>query len=181
MLNYAVYLTLIQALGEISKLTVKLKANSGSFAVSVAEYFMILQKIADDQRLYIASDVAIALQKLCTYDGKATETVKRRNPRKERDEYAVKCLSELHSKIKEYLEKYNKTYEECADVCRQIVAQIMTHNPNVLRISNDVVSDVMTIASKEEALKPYYAHVVGAIGIFNARAVFDTVMPQMGI
>lgn len=180
MINYAIYLDLKQKLGEISDLTIKLKANTGSYAIAVAEYLIALQKIADEHRMAFASDVAIALQKLCSFDGKGGDTGKRRNPRKERDDYALNRLAELQIILKSFYDKYDKIYEDCGNVCRQIVAQIMTYNPLVLQKSKDVVAEIMAIASHEDALKPYYSHVIGSLGIYNARAVFDTVLPSMG-
>lgn len=180
MINYAVYLVLKEKLGEMSGLTIKLKANTGNYAMAVAEYLVALQKIADEHRLVIASDVAIALQKICSFDGKGGDTGKRRNPRKERDDYALNRLADLQIILKSFYDKYDKIYEECSDVCRQIIAQIMTYNPLVIQKSKDVVAEIIAIASNEDALKPYYSHVIGSLGIYNARAVFDIVLPSMG-
>ncbi|MCM1437638.1 MAG: hypothetical protein NC131_00300 [Roseburia sp.] len=177
MLNYAVYLQLNGLLGEISNLTPQLKNAAGAYAHSVETYFNRLQDIADGQRLTVSSDVAVELQKLISFDGKGQA---RHSPRKERDMFAVGCLERVQQKLKSYLEKYDKTFDECADACRQLAAQIVTFNGDIPQGVN-AVDTLISIARTNEALKPYYARLVGIVGIFNLRAVFDSVLPQAGI
>lgn len=176
MLNYAVYLQLNGMLGEISKLSPLLKNTVGSYAQKVEAYLNALQTIADGQRLSISSDIAVELQKILSFDGKEQN---RHSSRKERDIYAVGCIERIQQKVKTYLEKYDKTFSDCADACRQLAAQIATHNdiPNGINAVDTVISIVRTT----DALKPYYAQLVGAVGIFNLRAVFDSVLSQAGI
>ncbi len=136
-----------------------------------------LQELADGQRLDISSDVAVELQKLISFDGKEQTG---RSPRKERDLFAVGCVERVQHKVKSYLEKYDKTFSECADVCRQLAAQIITFNADIPKGVN-AVDTLMSIVRSTDALKPYYAQLVGIVGVFNLRAVFDSVLPQTGI
>lgn len=176
MLNYAVYLQLNGLLGKISELTPQLKNAVGVYSRTAETYLNSLQNLADEQRLTISSDIAVEMQKLISFDGKGTG----RSPRKERDVFAVGCIERVQQKIKSYLEKYDKTFTECADVCRQLAAQIVTYNGDIPQGAN-AVDTVISIARSTDALKPYYAQLVGVVGIFNLRAVFDSVLPQAGI
>ncbi|MDE6441585.1 MAG: hypothetical protein K2L12_02395 [Clostridia bacterium] len=177
MLNYAVYLQLNELLGKISNLTPRLKNAVGAYAYSVEEYLNELQNIADGQRLTISSDVAVELQKLMSFDGKGQT---RHSARKERDIFAVGCVERVQQKVKTFLEKYDKTFTECADACRQLAAQIITYNGDIPQGIN-AVDTMISIARSTDALKPYYAQLVGVVGIFNLRAVFDSVLPQAGV
>ncbi|MCM1546387.1 MAG: hypothetical protein NC033_05050 [Clostridiales bacterium] len=177
MLNYAVYLQLNGLLGEISALTPKLKNAVGAYAQSVEAYLNELQSLVDGQRLPVSSDVAVELQKLISFDGKGQA---RHSSRKERDIFAVGCVERVQQKIKDYLVKYDKTFTECADACRQLAAQIVTFNGDLPKGAN-AVDTMISIARRTDALKPYYAQLVGIVGIFNLRAVFDSVLPQAGI
>ena len=177
MLNFAVYLQLNSKLGEISRLTPQLKNAVGVYARSAEIYLNSLQEIADGQRLPVSSDVAVELQKLVSYDGKGQTA---HSPRKQRDLFAVGCVERVQQKVRNYLEKYDKTYTECADACRQLAAQIITYNGDIPQGVN-AVDTMISIARSTEALKPYYAQLVGIVGIFNLRAVFNSVLPQAGV
>ncbi len=177
MLNYAVYVRMNQLIGEISKLTPKLKNAVGEYARSAEEYLNLLQNLVDEQRLNISSDVAVELQKLIAYDGKGQT---HRSSRKERDLFAVGCIERVQQRVKEYLDKYDKTFSECADVCRQIATQIVTYNGDIISGAN-AVDTIISIVRTTDELKPYYARLVGVVGIFNLRAVLDAVLPQTGI
>lgn len=177
MLNYAVYLQLNELLGEISRLTPQLKNTAGAYACSVEAYLNKFQDLADGQRLSISSDIAVELQKIMSFDGKGQA---RHSARKERDLFAVGCIERVQNKVKGYLEKYDKTFTECADACRQLAAQIITYNGDIPQGVN-AVDTMISIARATDALKPYYAQLVGVVGIFNLRAVFDSVLPQAGV
>ncbi len=177
MLNYAVYLRLNELLGKISELTPQLKNAVGGYAGTAESFLTSLQYFADEQRLNVSSDVAVELQKLISFDGKGQS---HHSSRKERDIFAVGCIERVQQKLKKYLEKYDKTYTECADACRQLAAQIITFNGDVGQGAN-TVDTMISIARTSDALKPYYAQLVGIVGIFNLRAVFDSVLPQAGI
>lgn len=177
MLNYAVYLQLNGLLGEISRLTPELKNAVGAYAHSAETYLNKMQDLADGQRLTISSDVAVELQKLIAFDGKGQT---RHSARKERDIFAAGCIERVQQKVKTFLEKYDKTFTECADACRQLAAQIITYNGDIPQGVN-AVDTMISIARSTDALKPYYAQLVGIVGIFNLRAVFDAVLPQAGV
>lgn len=177
MLNYAVYLQLNVLLGKISLLTPQLKNSVGAYAQSAEKYLNELQNIADMQRLTISSDVAVEMQKLISFDGKEQA---RHSSRKERDIFAVGCIERVKDKVKAFMEKYDKTFSDCADACRQLAAQIITYNGDIPQGIN-AVDTMISIARSTEALKPYYAQLVGVVGIFNLRAVFDSVLPQAGV
>lgn len=175
MLNYAVYLQLNTMLGEISKLTPLLKNAVGGYARSAEALLCAFQNIVDEQRLTLSSDIAVELQKLISFDGKEQA---RRSPRKERDMFAVGCIERVVQKVKLYLEKYDKVFAECADACRQLAAQIVAVNGDFPQGVN-AVDTMLSIARRTDALKPYYAQLVGAVGVFNLRAIFDSVLPQI--
>lgn len=177
MLNYAVYMRLNELLGKISGLTPQLKNTVGGYARSAENFLNSLQGLADGQRLSVSSDVAVELQKLISFDGKGQTC---RSTRKERDLFAVGCIERVQQRVSGYLEKYDKIYSECADVCRQLAAQIITFNKDAVSGAN-AVDTMITIARTTDSLKPYYARLVGVVGIFNLRAVFDSVLPQTGI
>ena len=177
MLNYAVYLQFSELLGKISRLTPQLKNAVGAYAHSVEEYLNELQNLADGQRLTVSSDIAVELQKLISFDGREQT---RHSTRKERDLFAVGCVEHVQQKVKTFLEKYDKTFTECADACRQLAAQIITYNGDIPQGVN-AVDTMISIARSTDALKPYYAQLVGVVGIFNLRAVFDSVLPQAGV
>lgn len=177
MLNYAVYLQLNGLLGEISKLTPQFKHAAGEYAHSAETYMNRLQDLADGQRLTLSSDIAVELQKLASFDGKGQS---RHSARKERDIFAVGCIERVQQKVKSYLEKYDKSFTECADACRQLAAQIVTFNGDIPQGVN-AVDTFISITRTTDALKPYYAQLVGVVGIFNLRAVFDSVLPQAGV
>ncbi len=177
MLNYAVYLQLYSLLGEISALTPRLKNAVGAYAHTAETYLNSLQDLADAQRLTVSSDIAVELQKLLSFDGKGQTG---RSPRKERDLFAVGCVERVQQKVKGFLDKYDKTFKECADACRQLAAQIIMFNGDIPQGVN-AVDTMMSVARSTDALKPYYAQLVGAVGIINLRAVFDSVLPQAGI
>ena len=177
MLNYAVYLQLNGLLGKISELTPQLKSAAGVYAHSAETYLNLLQNLTDEQRLPVSSDVAVELQKLISFDGKGQS---HNSPRKERDKFAVGCIERVQQKVKTYLEKYDKTFTECADACRQLAAQIITYDGGIPQGTN-AVDTLISIAKTTDSLKPYYAQLVGVVGIFNLRAVFDSVLPQAGV
>lgn len=177
MLNYAVYLQLNGLLGEISFLTPQLKNAVGEYAHSAEKYMNRLQDLADGQRLTLSSDIAVELQKLISFDGKGQT---RHSARKERDIFAVGCIERVQQKVKSYLEKYDKSFTECADACRQLAAQIIAYNGDIPQGVN-AVDTFISIVRKTDELKPYYAQLVGVVGIFNLRAVFDSVLPQAGV
>ncbi len=177
MLNYAVYLHLNGLLANISELTPQLKNMAGVYARSAETYLNLLQNFTDEHRLPVSSDVAVELQKLISFDGKGQP---RNSPRKERDIFAVGCIERVQQKVKSYLEKYDKTYTECADVCRQLAAQIITFYGDVPQALN-TVDEFLSVVRATDSLKPYYAQLVGVVGIFNLRSVFDSVLPQAGI
>lgn len=177
MLNYAVYLQLNGLLGKISSLTPQLKHAVGEYANSVEKYLNELQDLVDGQRLTVSSDVAVELQKLISFDGKGQT---RHSTRKERDIFAAGCIERVQQKVKAYLEKYDKSFTECADACRQLAAQIITYNGDI-PLGVNAVDTMISIARSTDALKPYYAQLVGIVGIFNLRAVFDAVLPQAGV
>ncbi len=179
MLGYAIYLQFNKLLNGLSSLTPLLKHGSGDYAAGAEKFLLEFQNFADGQALSVSSDIAVALQKIISYDGKSdTAEGLRRNPRKQRDNNAVRCVEELHEKLKTFIGKYEKTFDESADVCRQIAAQIETFTPG--RLSGvDAAEICMDIARKEDALKPYYAHVLGVLGFFNLHAVFQSVLPQI--
>lgn len=178
MLNYAVYLKLQQEAAKLSSLTQYLKKSPGQFAENAEKFLSELQALADAQLLPISSDIAIALQKIISFDGREKETGARYNARKERDKHAVSCLEDLQEKLRTYLDKYSKIFDESADVCRGIAAQIETFGPGTLSGPN-AVDVCMETARREEVFKPYYAHVLGVLGFVNMRAVFDSVLPQI--
>lgn len=175
MLNYAVYLQLNSMLGEISKLTPLLKNAVGGYARSAEAILSAYQRVADEQRLTLSSDIAVELQKLISFDGKEQT---RRSPRKQRDLFAVGCVERVIQRVKAYLEKYDKVFSECADACRQLGAQIIAVNGDIHSGVN-TVDTMLSIARSTDALKPYYAQLVGAVGVFNLRAIFDSVLPQI--
>ncbi|MDE7395607.1 MAG: hypothetical protein K2M95_05780 [Clostridiales bacterium] len=175
MLNYAVYLQLNAMLGEISKLTPLLKSAVGGYARSAETLLCTFQNLIDEQRLSLSSDVAVELQKMISFDGKEQT---RRSPRKERDLFAVGCIERVQQKVKGYLEKYDKIFSECADACRQLAAQILTVNGDIPQGIN-TVDTMLSIARTTDALKPFYAQLVGVVGVFNLRAIFDSVLPQI--
>lgn len=177
MLNFAVYLQLNSKLGDVSKLTPQLKNAVGGYARSAENYLNSLQELVDAQRLPLSSDVAVELQKLVSYDGKGQGS---HSPHKQRDLFAVGCVERVQQKVRSYLEKYDKTFTECADACRQLAAQIITFNGDIPQGVN-AVDTMISIARSTEALKPYYAQLVGIVGVFNLRAVFDSVLPQAGV
>lgn len=169
MLNYAVFLQLRHMLGGVSELTPQLKTTVGGYAHEAERYLSSLQAFADEQRLPVSSDIAVELQKLVSYDGKEQS---RQSSRKARDVYAVGCVERVQSSVKTYLDKYEKIYSECADACRQIAAQISAVGH---RKSAD---EILSLMRTTESLRPYYAQLVGAVGIFNLRTVLDVVLPQ---
>lgn len=170
MLNYAVFLQLRRMLGGVSELTPQLKTTVGGYAREAERYLCSLQVFADEQRLPVSSDIAVELQKLVSYDGKEQT---RQSSRKARDIYAVGCVERVHARIEAYLDKYEKTYSECADACRQIAAQI-----TALGKGNKSADEILAMMRATESLRPYYAQLVGAVGIFNLRTVLDAVLPQ---
>ncbi|MCM1368685.1 MAG: hypothetical protein NC184_07765 [Roseburia sp.] len=170
MLNYAVFLQLRRMLGGVSELTSQLKTTVGGYAHEAERFLGSLSAFADEQRLPVSSDIAVELQKLVSYDGKEQA---RQSSRKARDIYAVGCVERVHSRIGAYLDKYEKTYSECADACRQIAAQVFAADRR-----NRSADEILTLMRTTEALRPYYAQLVGAVGIFNLRTVMDAVLPQ---
>lgn len=177
MLNYAVYLQLNALLGKISQLTPQLKNTVGDYARSAETYLNALQDLADGQRLTLSSDVAVELQKLISFDGRGQM---HRSSRKERDLFAVGCIERVQQKVRSFLEKYDKTFTECADACRQLAAQILTYDGDIPQGAH-AVDAMLSVARTNDSLKPYYAQLVGIVGIFNLRAVFDSVLPQAGV
>ncbi len=179
MLNYPVYLRLRQSLAELSALSPMLKGGSGLYAEGAVAFLQRLQAFAGGESLYVEPDIALALQKISVFDGKAPRDGVRRSARKERDSYAAGCLSELQGRIEQFLDRYEKIYEESADMCRAIAAQIVSADPRAA--VGGTAERFLAIAQREESLRPYYAHVLGVLGKYNLRAVFDSVLPQVGI
>lgn len=176
MLNYAVFLHLKQSLLSVSALTPLLKYSSGEYARGAESFFEKLQKFADEQRLEISSDIAVESQKLLTFDGKGTAG---KSPRKVRDAFAAGCVERVQQKIKSFLEKYDKTFSDCESVCRQIAAQLVVFGGGTEeKISLDAV---LYAAQTNDAFKPYYAQLVGAVGLYNLRALFDGALSEAGL
>ncbi|MDR3216708.1 MAG: hypothetical protein LBT55_04760 [Clostridiaceae bacterium] len=186
MLNYALYMQIHGLLAEISPLTSKLYASSGSFAAACLVYFNRLQAFADEHKLYISSDIAIATEKLLVYKGEPSAApgvaVGRKNPRKEKDAYAVACLDGVRREIKAFLEKEIKTYGECSDIWRQVVARLLCKRRDFVSVPVwERAEAVFTAVQADPELIPYYSHVTGLIGVFNAKALLDTILPQLGL
>lgn len=177
MLNYAVYLQLKQMLGRISSLTGLLKNCVDGYAHEAERYLTSLQEFVDGQRLPVSADIAVELQKLLSYDGKSQTW---QSPRKARDIFAVGCVERVQVKINSYLEKYDKVFSECADACRQLAAQLASAGMEVPK-GADAAGELLSVVRTTESLKPYYAQLVGMVGVFNLRAIFDLILPQVGI
>ncbi len=176
MVNFAVFLHLKGMLSAISSLTPLLKRSSGDYAAGAEKFFAVLQAFVDEQRLDLSSDIAVESQKLMTFDGKS---VPGKSPRKQRDAFAAGCVERVQQKVKEYLDKYDKTFSDCAAMCRQIGAQIAVLSGAAEgTLSLDAV---MCEAKTNDSLKPYYAQLVGAVGLYNLRAVFDNALTEAGI
>ncbi len=176
MLNYAVFLHLKNMLSAVSSLTPLLKRSSGEYAAGAEKFFAALQAFADEQRLDLSSDIAVESQKLITFDGKS---VPGRSPRKQRDAFAAGCVERVQQKVKAYLDKYDKTFSDCAVVCRQIGAQMAVFAGAADgALSLDAV---ICEAKTNDSLKPYYAQLVGAVGLYNLRALFDNALTEAGI
>lgn len=133
-----------------------------------------LQALADEQRLDVSSDIAVELQKLLTYDGKGESG---RSPRKARDAFAAERVERVCLKVSDYLGRYEKTFSDCSAVCRQIVAQLVVYGGE----EKTDVDAVIYAAKTNEAFKPYYAQLVGAVGTFNLRAVFSVALSEAGL
>ena len=65
-------------------------------------------------------------------------------------------------------------FDECISACRQIAAQFVSYGQKT-----DADGVIATMRSTEQ-LKPYYAQLVGMVGVFNLRAVMQYVLPQTG-
>ncbi len=184
MLNYALYSQLHSLLLEISSLTSKLKLTSGSFYISSLDYLAKLQAFTDEHRLYLSSDIALATEKLLVFKGEnlTVASLKHRNLRKEKDAYAVSCLDSIQKEIKIFLEKDRKAYEEGSDIWRQIVSRILIKQPEIKKINALERADTLiSIAKMDPEISPYYAHVSGLLGIFNAKVILETILPQLGL
>lgn len=175
MLNFAVFLHLKNALLAVSSLTPLLKRSSGEYALGAERLLARLQELADGQRLDISSDIAIETQKLISFDGKSAQG---RSPRKQRDAFAVGCLERVGQKISQYLQRYEKVFSDCADVCRQIAANLLLVNDFKERALT--ADDVIHASRTTDAFKPYYAQLLGAVGLYNVRALFDSVLSESG-
>lgn len=139
---------------------------------------------AQAQRLYIASDVALTLDKLLT--GKSDRAnaagTARRNARKERDAFAAECLESLHGVIKAFLDKDARTFCECGDIWRQVLSRALAKGYRFGDIPSSIGAEgVMAALKSDEEFLPYFAHVTGLVGIYNAKAIPDTKLPHVGL
>lgn len=173
MLNFAVYLQLKDLLRGVSPLSDFLKRGVGTYAREAEKFLSSLQKFTDEQRLPLSSDIAVELQKLMTFDARDAH---RSSSAKARDSFAAICIEKVVDSAKKYLEKYDKTYDDCCDACRQLAAQIVTFNQGILAVN--AADSILSAARTTDALKPYYAQLVGMVGIFNLRAVLSYVLPE---
>lgn len=173
-----------QRLLDMASLTQKLQLSAGSFSEAVVGYLKSLLNFAEEQRLYIASDVALTLDKVLT--GKSERTniagTARHNIRKERDAFAVECLESLHGVLKAFLEKDARTFVECGDIWRQVLSRALAKGYRFEDIPPlERVEEVFAVLKKDEEFLPYFAHVIGLTGIYNAKAILDITLPHVGL
>ena len=177
MLGYAAFLRLGRLLGGMSALTPQLKKSVGGYARGAERYLLALQEFADGQRLYtLSSEIAAEVQKLLVFDGKEA----RGSSGKARDACAVGCVGRVQEKVGAYLAPYAKTYAECEAACRQIAVQAAAADGGAA-LGTDAAGALLSLLRTNAALKPYYAQLVGMVGVADLRAVFERVLPQAGI
>ena len=182
MIPYPIFLELQRKVNAVSKLTENLTKTSGSFYVCTIKYVDDLQKFANEHNLYISSDIAISLEKLIVFKQKKTEIVTARiNQRKEKDTYAVEILEDLINKIKNFLSKDSKSFDEGEDVWRQLLARLLCNDMNfeISMDNQEKLNFIIKTVQSNQDLLPYYSHVIGLVGIVNARIILDRTMPQL--
>ena len=170
MLSFAVYLRLKEELSGVSSLTLAFRGGAGAYSRAAQKYLAEFQRFAEENRLDIASDLAVELQKSALYDAKDVKG----NSLKAYDNFAAGCIERAHAAAKKYLEKFETVYSECESVCRQIAAQLLLFDPSI----GDADGLLAAMRSTEQ-LKAYYAQLVGMVGSFNLRAVMQYVLPQV--
>lgn len=184
MLQYSIFAEMEQRLLDMAALTQKLQQAPGSFSEAVVGYLKTLLDFAQAQRLYIASDVALTLDKVLT--GKSDRAIvagtARHNARKERDAFTAECLEALHGVLKAFLDKDARTFIECGDIWRQVLSRALAKGYNFENTpSSERVEQVFAVLKKDEEFLPYFAHVIGLTGIYNAKAILDITLPQVGL
>lgn len=85
-----------------------------------------------------------------------------------------RCIEEVQAVVKEFIQKNEKVFDECVSACRQVAAQFASYGQKT-----DADGVIAAMRSTEQ-LKPYYAQLVGMVGVFNLRAVMQYVLPQTG-
>lgn len=169
---------------DMASLTQKLQQTPGSFSEAVVEYLKALLDFTQAQRLYIASDVALTLDKILTgkFDRVNVAGTARHNARKERDAFVAECLESLHGVIKAFLDKDARTFIECGDIWRQVLSRAIAKGYNFENIPpSERVEGIFAMLKKDEEFLPYFAHVIGLTGIYNAKAILDITLPQVGL
>lgn len=181
MVNYGLFSQLKLLLSEYSSLTPYLKLTPGLYWQKSIEYLERLQCFSDKYNLYFSSDIALAVSKLLTFsEDKQISVAAKRNIRKQKDQFAVTCLENIHKEIKGYIEQSRVTFEESGNVWRQVLAQafgkgLLMHLP----AGEEKLDHIIGIVKSDSDLMPYYLHLLGTMGIFNVRAVLDTILPEL--
>lgn len=168
----------------MAALTQKLQLSPGSFSEAVIAYLKSLLDFAQEQRLYITSDVALTLDKVLTGKSERINVAgtARHNVRKERDAFAAECLESLHGVLKAFLDKDARTFVECGDIWRQVLSRALAKGYNFEDIPPlKRAEEVFAILKKDEEFMPYFAHVIGLTGIYNAKAILDITLPHVGL
>lgn len=178
MINYALFCELGKFIGKIPALTGKLYMTGGTFYAAVLELLRELQGFAETHKLYIASDIAIETDKLYLYSGSGSEGG-RKNLRKEKDAFALSCLNSVNKFVKEFLEKDRKSIEECRDIWRQVLSRALQKGVKIPDIQK--ADAIMAAVKSDPELAPYYSHITGLLGIYNAKAVLDITLPELGL
>ena len=71
---------------------------------------------------------------------------------------------------------------DCRKVCRQSLSAQAAPPPfHAARRLKKAAGALLSLLRANDALKPYYAQLVGMVGVADLRAVFERVLPQAGI
>lgn len=183
MINYAIYHEITQKLSEINNLTKNLSIVQGNFYEQTIKYLQQAQALADKYNLYFSSDIALIIAKLITFKtiSPSVTSTARKNIRKEKDSFAVVCLSEAHKLIKDFLDKDRNSFEECKDIFRQVLARAFHKGLDFSKNSSTLLDDIITTLKNDSEFLPYYSHIVGLIGVFNAKIILDYVLTDFKI
>ena len=179
MINYVIYTQLLEKLAAVSSLTASLGGTAGSFYGAATAYLTDLSAFAEKFNLYISSDVSVALDKLLTYMPPKETTGMRREQRKYYDAFAADTLEKLNTTVKDFLDKDRRTFTECEDVWRQVTARI-AFCKDLSHVGQTELAQTLIAAVKADAeLLPYYVHISGFVGTFNAKLLLENVLPQI--